>query len=82
VRVIFVVIIARFPLSSPLGMLSRPVTHPPPEGCKDLAQGGAPGIIWSDYACDGFATETQKPELKPLTGRFRRMMREAGAGGG
>lgn len=23
-------------------------------------EGGAPGIICSDYLCDGFATETQK----------------------
>ena len=26
-------------------------------------EGGAPGILWSDYLCDGFATETQKREL-------------------
>lgn len=36
-------------------------------------EGGAPGIIWSDYACDGFATETQKRELKLLRDAFRRM---------
>ncbi len=31
-------------------------------------EGGAPGILWSDYGCDGFATETQKRELKLLRG--------------
>lgn len=36
-------------------------------------EGGAPGIIWSDYLCDGFATETQKRELKLLRQHFDRM---------
>lgn len=36
-------------------------------------EGGAPGIIWSDYACDGFATETQKRELKLLREHFDAM---------
>ncbi|MHB1000407.1 MAG: beta-galactosidase [Armatimonadota bacterium] len=36
-------------------------------------EGGASGIIWSDYLCDGFATETQKRELKLLTEYFRKM---------
>lgn len=27
-------------------------------------EGGAPGIIWSDYLCDGFATETQAREAR------------------
>lgn len=36
-------------------------------------EGGAPGIIWSDYLCDGFATETQKRELKILSEHFRKM---------
>lgn len=35
--------------------------------------GGAPGILWSDYLCDGFATETQKKELKLLTESFKIM---------
>lgn len=35
--------------------------------------GGAPGIIWSDYLCDAFATETQKRELLLLTQKFRAM---------
>lgn len=39
-------------------------------------EGGAPGIIWSDYLCDGFATETQKRELRLLRDHFSRMTRE------
>ncbi len=38
-------------------------------------EGGAPGIIWSDYLCDGFATETQKRELALLTEHFHKMER-------
>ena len=38
-------------------------------------EGGAPGIIWSDYCCDGFATETQKRELKLLRSHFDKMAR-------
>jgi len=37
--------------------------------------GGAPGIIWSDFLCDGFATDTQKRELSLLTQQFRQMKR-------
>jgi hypothetical protein len=33
-------------------------------------EGGAPGIIWSDHMCDGFATETQKREIKLLREQF------------
>lgn len=36
-------------------------------------EGGAPGIIWSDYACDGFVTETQKRELRLLRDHFDSM---------
>ena len=36
-------------------------------------EGGAPGIIWSDYLCDGFATETQKRELRLLREHFNLM---------
>jgi len=36
-------------------------------------EGGAPGMIWSDYLCDGFATETTKRELKLLTAHFAAM---------
>ncbi|MHB1459551.1 MAG: hypothetical protein ACYC0V_21785, partial [Armatimonadota bacterium] len=27
-------------------------------------EGGVPGIAWDDYQCDGFATETQKREMR------------------
>ncbi len=36
-------------------------------------EGGAPGIIWNDYLCDGFATETQKREVKLLSEHFGKM---------
>lgn len=29
-------------------------------------EGGCPGVIWADYLCDAFVTETQKRELKIL----------------
>jgi len=35
--------------------------------------GGIPGILWEDYQCDGFATETQKREMK----LFRQKLDEA-----
>ncbi|MEN6415228.1 MAG: beta-galactosidase [Armatimonadota bacterium] len=43
-------------------------------------EGGAPGIIWSDYLCDGFATQTQKQELKLLKDNFDKMIISKGAG--
>ncbi|AQQ70927.1 hypothetical protein SMSP2_01291 [Limihaloglobus sulfuriphilus] len=36
-------------------------------------EGGAPGILWSDYLCDGFATQTQKHELMLLNEQFKLM---------
>jgi hypothetical protein len=27
-------------------------------------EGGAPGILWDDYECDAFVTETQKREMR------------------
>jgi hypothetical protein len=30
-------------------------------------EGGVPGILWEDYQCDGFATETQKREMRLFT---------------
>lgn len=39
-------------------------------------EGGAPGILWEDYMCDGFATETQKRELGLLRDSFKNMERE------
>ena len=35
--------------------------------------GGVPGILWEDYQCDGFATETQKREMR----LFREKLQEA-----
>jgi len=36
-------------------------------------EGGCAGIIWADYLCDGFATETQKKEVKLLSENFKKM---------
>ena len=36
-------------------------------------EGGAPGILYSDYLCDGFATETQKREIRLLRDSFEAM---------
>lgn len=40
-------------------------------------EGGCPGVIWADYTCDVFLTETQKNELKLL----RKAMTETQAAG-
>lgn len=29
-------------------------------------EGGVPGILWEDYQCDGYATETKKREIRFL----------------
>jgi hypothetical protein len=29
-----------------------------------IEEGGIPGLLWSDYNCDGFVTETQERELR------------------
>jgi hypothetical protein len=34
-------------------------------------EGGIPGILWEDYQCDGFATETQKRELRLFAAKVR-----------
>ena len=36
-------------------------------------EGGAPGVIWADYLCDGFVTDTQKKEIKLLSNNFKKM---------
>lgn len=36
-------------------------------------EGGMPGVIWEDYMCDGFMTQTQKRELSLLTEYFQKM---------
>jgi hypothetical protein len=33
--------------------------------------GGVPGILWEDYQCDGFATETQKREMRFFADKLR-----------
>lgn len=38
-------------------------------------EGGAPGIIWADYLCDGFATETQKKEVMYLRKYMNKMQK-------
>ncbi len=34
-------------------------------------EGGIPGILWEDYQCDGFATETQKREMRLFAEKVR-----------
>jgi hypothetical protein len=34
-------------------------------------EGGVPGILWEDYECDGFATETQKREMRFFLSKLR-----------
>jgi hypothetical protein len=41
-----------------------------------IESGGVPGILWEDYQCDGFATETQKRELRLFTARLRDSLTE------
>jgi hypothetical protein len=36
-------------------------------------EGGCPGVIWADYTCDAFITETQKRELKLLRKAMEQM---------
>lgn len=36
-----------------------------------IESGGVPGMLWEDYQCDGFATETQKRELRLFTANLR-----------
>lgn len=40
-------------------------------------EGGIPGILWEDYQCDGFATETQKREMRLFAAELGRVV-EAG----
>ena len=39
-------------------------------------EGGCCGIIWADYLCDAFVTETQKRELKILRNAMKAMNKE------
>ena len=36
-------------------------------------EGGVPGVLWEDYQCDGFVTETQKREMR----FFKKKLQEA-----
>jgi hypothetical protein len=40
-------------------------------------EGGAPGVLWSDYLCDGFVTETQKREIRLLREHLDAAARDA-----
>ncbi|MHB1459455.1 MAG: beta-galactosidase, partial [Armatimonadota bacterium] len=55
------------------GMMMQPLMAAYPWWKATYEEGGAPGIIWSDYLCDAFATETQKRELKLLRKYFDKM---------
>ncbi|WP_319586296.1 hypothetical protein [uncultured Desulfobulbus sp.] len=37
-------------------------------------EGGAPGILWDDYLCDAFITETQKREMKFFKGNLEQAL--------
>ena len=37
-------------------------------------EGGIPGILWEDYQCDGFATQTQKREMRFFLEKLRAAM--------
>jgi hypothetical protein len=37
-------------------------------------EGGIPGILWEDYQCDGFASETQKREMRLFKERLTEAM--------
>ncbi len=36
--------------------------------------GGIPGVLWEDYLCDGFVTETQQKEMKFYSSKIAEMM--------
>jgi hypothetical protein len=52
------------------GMMIHCLTAAFPWWKAAYEEGGTPGIIWSDYLCDGFATETQKREVRLLRARL------------
>ena len=41
--------------------------------------GGIPGILWEDYLCDGFATETQQKEMKFYSEKIAEAMQSEAA---
>ncbi len=36
--------------------------------------GGIPGVLWEDYLCDGYVTETQQKEMKFFSSKIAEMM--------
>ena len=36
--------------------------------------GGIPGVLWEDYLCDGYVTETQQKEMKFYSQKITEMM--------
>ncbi|MGQ9650728.1 MAG: hypothetical protein ACUVXJ_11515 [Phycisphaerae bacterium] len=36
-------------------------------------EGHCPGVLWEDYQCDGFVTETQKRELRSFREQLDKM---------
>ncbi len=36
--------------------------------------GGVPGVLWQDYLCDGYVTETQQKEMKFYSSKIAEMM--------
>ena len=36
--------------------------------------GGIPGVLWQDYLCDGYVTETQQKEMKFYSSKIAQMM--------
>ena len=36
--------------------------------------GGIPGVLWEDYLCDGYVTETQQKEMKFYSSKIAQMM--------
>ncbi len=55
------------------GMMIHCLTAAYPWWKATYEEGGAPGLLWSDYLCDGFATETQKREIRLLRDNFDKM---------
>lgn len=47
-----------------------------------IESGGIPGILWEDYQCDGFATESQKRELELFTRQLRHALTDWSRAGG
>ncbi len=59
-----------------LGVMMHVLTAAYPWMRATYEEGGVPGLLWEDYQCDGFATETQKRELR----LFRSYLHRATAG--